>query len=503
VRASVPPGRHPGTLADLTPETTLPAGWSTAWRAHPTRPVLADASTPTAPLDGAALDHLTTAAAGALAAHGVTAGDRVLWSGSPSLPSIVALLGALRLGAVAVPVSPSLTAAELTYVVEDARPRAAIVERDEQHQHFIGAPSDLITLRPADLQPDAPAGTTSPLTPHLDAALPADDALLVYTSGTTGQPKGAIHTHGSLTAGVQALRLAWEWQSDDRLLLTLPLFHVHGLCAGLFGTLTAGAAATVVDRFSEDAVLGAASTHTMFFGVPTMYHRLANTGRVGALSSLRVCVSGSAPLPAELWHRLADEGVNVLERYGMSETLLTLSNPLHGARRPGTVGTPLPGVDAAIDQPDAHGVGELLVRGPSLCRGFWNRPDASAAMFVDGWFATGDLASIDADGYVAIRGRRTELIITGGHNVYPAEVEAVLARHPSVVELAVVGVASPEWGESVEVFVVGVGGHPDLGALVSLAEQHLAPYKRPRQFHVVDALPRNALGKVLRRQLGR
>ena len=324
------------------------------------------------------------------------------------------------------------------------------------------------------------------------------DALIVYTSGTTGRPKGAVHTHASLLAGVAALVRAWGWQTDDRLLLALPLFHVHGLCAGLFGTLTAGASAVVFDRFDEEAIVDAAAAPetTMFFGVPTMYHRLAASGRAGRLAALRLCVCGSAPLAAELWHDLRRQGVEVLERYGMTETLLTLSNPLVGERRPGAVGRPLPGTEAALDEVDEDGVGELLVRGGSLCRGYWGRADA----FVDaeGWFATGDLASVSDDGYVAIRGRRTELIITGGHNVYPAEVEAVLARHPGVDEVAVVGMPSAEWGETVVAFVVGSA---DFDELRALAEAELAPFKRPRDLRLVDALPRNALGKVVRKEL--
>jgi malonyl-CoA/methylmalonyl-CoA synthetase len=507
VRATVPAGRHAGTASDLTSDltsgTTLPQSWTASWRAHPARPVLIDGADPSSLLDGAALDQLTAAAATTLAAAGVTAGDRVMWSCTPGLTPIVSLLGALRLGAIVVPVSPSLTASELSYLVGDCTPTAAIVEGEDQ-RNWLAHEAPALTVLPSDIfGAAAPPPPPSTRTPPLDTATPADDALIVYTSGTTGQPKGALHTHGSLMAGVHALCAAWDWQPDDRLALALPLFHVHGLGAGLFGTLTAGASAVIFDRFSEERILGAASSCTMLFGVPTMYHRLANTGRAAELAALRLCVSGSAPLSVELWQRLAHDGVEVLERYGMSETMLTLSNPLHGERRPGSVGTPLPGVEAAIDQPDEHGVGELFVRGPSLCRGFWARPEASEAMWVDGWFATGDLASVDDDGYVAIRGRRTEMIITGGHNVYPAEVEAVLSRHPSVAELAVVGIASSEWGESVEAFVVGAGGGaPDLNALAELAEQHLSPHKRPRQFHVVDALPRNAMGKVLRRQLG-
>jgi len=206
-------------------------------------------------------------------------------------------------------------------------------------------------------------------------------------------------------------------------------------------------------------------------------------------------------LAADLWRAFADDGVSVLERYGMSETLLTLSNPLVGERRAGSVGLPLPGTEAQVAEPDQDGIGELLVRGPSLCRGYWERPEANRASWRQGWFATGDLASVADDGYFSIRGRTTELIITGGHNVYPAELEAVLSRHPSVSEVAVIGVASPEWGESVVAFVVGADGPPDVEALEYLAASQLAPFKRPREYRVVAALPRNAMGKVVRRDL--
>jgi malonyl-CoA/methylmalonyl-CoA synthetase len=449
-------------------------------------------------LSGDALLESTAAVAAALQQLGVSRGDRVLWGCAPGLDAIVALLGALRAGAVVVPINPAFTVAELAHVTADATPAVAIVEREE-HQSWLKRHAPAARVRqPAALA--AEGRTTWPVT--LDAAAPEDDALIVYTSGTTGRPKGAVHTHRSLLTGVQALRLAWGWQPDDRLVLTLPLFHVHGLCAGLFGTLTAGATAVVFERFSEEAVFDAAADASMFFGVPTMYHRLAASDRASELARLRLCVSGSAALSADLWQIFADQGVPILERYGMSETLLTLSNPLDGPRHAGTVGTALPGVSAAVHDPDEHGVGELLVQGLSLCRGYWGLPEATAAMRVGGWFRTGDLAALDKAGYVSIRGRQTELIITGGHNVYPAEVEAVLAQHPSVHEIAVVGEASTEWGEAVVAYVVGAGGPPDLGALHALCVEQLAPFKHPRQFRVLNALPRNAMGKVLRRELG-
>jgi malonyl-CoA/methylmalonyl-CoA synthetase len=479
----------------------LPLVWSAHWASHPRRAALVDGDDPSVVLGAGDLAVSTARAAANLSDRGVQPGQRVLWSCTATMDSIVGLLAALRLGAVVVPVNPAATSSELAYLVGDARPTAALVDHAAGVECLEAVDPECVVVFPVDLL--AAGGTGNRGEVPLDVARPGDDALIVYTSGTTGQPKGAVHTHASLLAGVLALRTAWEWQPDDRLILALPLFHVHGLCAGLFGTLASGASATVFQRFSPEQVLDAATANTMFFGVPTMYHRLAETGRAAALAALRLCVAGSAPLPADLWRRFEHEfGVVVLERYGMSETLLTLSNPLDGERRPGSVGLPLPGVEAKVAAPDEQGIGELMVRGPSLCRGYWERPEASASMRVDGWFATGDLASMADDGYLSIRGRRTELIITGGHNVYPAEVEAVLGRHPSVREIAVIGTASAEWGESVTAFVVGVGMEPDIVALRTLAARELSSYKRPREYCVVDSLPRNAMGKVVRRDLG-
>ena len=461
--------------------------WAGLWAAHPEAPVLEDGWDHTRRVDAATLDAHTAALASALVEWGIAPGDRVLWCARATISSVEALLAVLRCGAVLVPLSPSATGSEIDHVVADAAPALALCDRDRPDA-FASGPA---VVRLEDL--GRIAGRAAALA-DLPPRQPGDDALIVYTSGTTGKPKGAVHTHASLLAGVAALRAAWQWDAVDRLILALPLFHVHGLCAGLFGTLSAGASTTVFDRFDGAAVLAAASTNTMFFGVPTMYHRLAGSGRASALGPLRLCVSGSAPLAADLWQQLAGDGVAVLERYGMTETLLTFSNPLVGERRPGSVGLPLPGVEAALDDADEQGIGELLVRGPSLCRGYWGRD----AFDPGDWFATGDLVSVADDGYVTVRGRRTELIITGGHNVYPAEVEAVLSRHPGVVEVAVVGLPSAEWGETVVAFVVG---DPDLGSLQELAAAELAPFKCPRQVRLVDELPRNALGKVVRAEL--
>jgi malonyl-CoA/methylmalonyl-CoA synthetase len=488
VRALVPAGQWPERRLPASGRT-LPEVWAGLWAARPQAPVLLDDRDGTSTMEAATLDGLTAALAAALAERGVSPGDRVLWCARATLPSVAALLAVVRSGAVLVPLSPSATASEVAHVVDDAGPVLALCEREGSDAFAAGppvVPIDELTGAAARLDPLA-----------LPIRHPDDDALIVYTSGTTGKPKGAVHTHRSLLAGVSALLTAWEWTVEDRLVLCLPLFHVHGLCAGLFGTLTAGASAAVFDRFDEEEVLQAAPGGTMFFGVPTMYHRLAMTGQASVLGDLRLCVSGSAPLAPDLWHQLAGEGVDVLERYGMTETLLTLSNPLGGERRPGSVGRPLPGVEAALDETDGtdeSGIGELLVRGASLCRGYWGRPSFAA----EDWFATGDLVSVAEDGYVTVRGRRTELIITGGHNVYPAEVEAVLSGHPGVVEVAVVGLPSAEWGETVVAYVVG---DPDLDSLRELAVAELAPFKCPREVRRIDALPRNALGKVVKGEL--
>jgi malonyl-CoA/methylmalonyl-CoA synthetase len=282
----------------------------------------------------------------------------------------------------------------------------------------------------------------------------------------------------------------------------LPLFHAHGLCVGLHGTLLAGASAVLLPRFELDAVLDAASAHdaSLFFGVPTMYHRLAESPRVAELGRLRLCVSGSAALPAELHRTLAERGgQQVLERYGMTETLMNVSNPYEGERRAGSVGFPLPGVELRLSDGEE---GEIQVRGPNVFAGYWEQSQATAESFTDGWFRTGDLARLDPDGYLHILGRTKELIISGGLNVYPREVEDVLLDHPDVAEVAVVGTPSDEWGELVTAYVVPTGDNPTADRLLTFAAERLAAFKRPRLLHFVDSLPRNALGKVLKHELG-
>jgi malonyl-CoA/methylmalonyl-CoA synthetase len=492
--AHLPEGLDPGSL-DLLAEESLPAAWRRRAEADPDRPALWAAGPGW--LRRGELEAASRRAAGRLHLAGLAAGDRVLVSAATSMELVVAYLAALRLGLVVVPANTAYREREIAHIVADAEPRAAIVD-DPQRGAWArrAAGGELLVTGP---QVDLPAGEA----PELDLVGRADPALICYTSGTTGAPKGAVLRHGNLLASAAALRLAWRWAQDDRLLLALPLFHIHGLGVGLHGTLLAGASAVLLPRFDVDGVLDAAREHqaTLFFGVPTMYARLAGSPRAGELSGLRLCVSGSAALPPTVFQRLAEgAGQRVLERYGMTETIMNVSNPYDGERRPGTVGLPLPGVEVRL----AGERREVLLRGPNVFDGYWRNPLATAEAFdQDGWFRTGDLGSFDDAGYLRIEGRSKELIITGGYNVHPREVEELLLEHPGVAEAAVVGTPSEEWGEVVTAFVVPAdpGDPPASEELLAFAAERLAPFKRPRLVRYLPSLPRNALGKVVKHRL--
>ena len=470
---------------------TLPIAWARHWVEAPDAPQLFD------PASGwmrrGELDAVSRTVAGRLAGSGLEAGDRVLLSARASSALVVAHVACLRLGLVVVPTNTAYRADEIAHVVHDARPRAAIVDDEDRAGWVRDAAGDVHVLGPGVEVPDA-------ATPRLDLAPPEAPALIGYTSGTTGRPKGAVLTHGNLLASAEALRLAWRWTSADRLVLALPLFHMHGLGVGLHGTLHCGASVVLVERFSPEAVLDAVEVHraTLFFGVPTMYHRLVDHPRVRELRRLRLCVSGSAPLPADLHERFGRAtGQRVLERYGMTETAMLVSNPVEGERRPGTVGWPLPGVSLRL----ADAPPEIQVRGPNVFSGYWQRPAANAEAFTDdGWFRTSDLGALDDEGYLRIEGRAKELIISGGYNVYPREVEDALRAHPGIDDVAVTGEDDPEWGEKVVAYVVGPEA-PDLATLRAFVAERLAGFKHPRAVHVVAELPRNALGKVQKHRL--
>ena len=497
-RDHLPPGAGVGDDG-LTEQGSLPAAWARRWAASPAAPLLLQvAGGPDAGrwVTAGELDERTRAGAWALLARGLESGDRVLWMPEPTVGAVVANVAALRAGLVVVPANPRWTERELAHVAGDVRPAAAVVCRPSEAE-AVRAAGVPIVLDPAlRLAGGAAPGPGAAV--ELDALDGAAPALVAYTSGTTGAPKGAVLGHANVLANSTALAWAWRVEPDDRLVHALPLFHGHGLCAALYTTLLTGASAVLLPGFDAPSVLDMAREHrcSLFFGVPTMYHRLAASGRAGELGRLRLAVSGSAPLAAELHERLRAWGVDVLERYGMTETLLTVSNPVDGARRAGTVGFPLPGVELELDGE----TGEILVRGPQVFGGYYERPAATAAAFAEGWFRTGDLAEVD-DGYVRILGRAGDLVISGGFNVYPAEVEDVLLRHPSVAEVAVAGTPSDEWGEVVTAWVVTDGSALETSDLLAFASDRLAPYKRPRIVHYVAELPRNAMGKVRRSEL--
>lgn len=483
----LPPGVDPGSV-DLLARRSLPAAWVANWATAPDAPAVHDDR---GWLTNAELDARSRRIAGRLAGAGLQPGDRIVMSATTSVELVVAHVAALRLGLVVVPVNGAYRAREIEHIVGDCAPAACVVDADRTDLFAaIVGEACVVTTPGVDLPEAEP--------PALDVSAPDDVALLCYTSGTTGAPKGAMLTHGNTLASCEALRLAWRWTAADRLVLALPLFHVHGLGVGLHGTLLCGGSAVLLPRFDADAVLDAARDHeaTLFFGVPTMYARLAASARVSELGRLRLCVSGSAPLPAALHDDLtARAGIHVLERYGMTETIMNVSNPYDGERRAGTVGFPLPGVEVRLDEP-SH---EILLRGPNVFPGYWGREAATREAFTaDGWLRSGDIGARDGDGYLRIVARAKELIISGGFNVYPREVEDVLLEHPAVAEVAVVGEPSDEWGEVVVAVVVPTTDDDDPDALLAFAAEHLAPYKRPRRVRYVDALPRNALGKVVR-----
>jgi malonyl-CoA/methylmalonyl-CoA synthetase len=485
--AHLPAGRSPADV-DLTVRQSLPAAWSRSWAADPERRILTDAAGRT--LTAAGLEEASGRAARRYAAAGLVAGDRVLMSAEASLELVIAHVAALRAGLVVVPANTAYRQRELAHLVNDARPSLAVVDSPERAGWVGAAAVGTRVVTPALYLPEGPS-------PPLDRVAPHDPALIGYTSGTTGTPKGAVLTHANLLAGSSSVELAWRWTAEDLLVLALPLFHAHGLCVGLHGTLLAGGRAVLLPSFTVDGVLDAVADAgaSLFFGVPTMYHRLAASSRVGELARLRLCVSGSAALPAALHHALEERsGQRVLERYGMTETLMNVSNLYDGDRRPGSVGLPLPGVEVALDGD------EILVRGPNVFARYWERPDATAEAFRNGWFATGDLGAEDDDGYLRILGRAKELIISGGLNVYPREVEEVLLGHPAVAEAAVVGTPSDEWGEVVTAYIVRAAP-VTVDELTAYTLARLAAFKRPRVVRFVDALPRNAMGKVVKHEL--
>ena len=436
-----------------------------------------------------------------LARDGVQPGDRIAVFTQPALETAVALVAHAIGGYVSVPINPSVGDRELAHILGDARPARGLAHDPTT----LRVPTDFTLERMTLTQNEA-------LVVHPSAA--NDPLLLLYTSGTTGAPKGAVLTRANVASNLDALARAWAWTERDVLVHSLPLFHVHGLCLGLFGTLRVGATLRWHPKFAPESLAAEFTREaTMLFAVPTMYHRIAESGErdatLGAgLRRARLLVSGSAALPVREHQRIeALTGQRVVERYGLTETLINCAVRCDGDRRAGYVGPAVEGVELRLvddarvplaDRDDTT-IGEIAVRGPNVFAGYLNRGDATAAVCdADGWFYTGDLATMASDGYVRIVGRRaTDLIKTGGFKVGAGEVEAALLEHECVREAAVLGVPDADLGEKIVAYVV-LCDAVTADALRDFVARSLSPHKRPRVVRFVDELPRNAMGKVVK-----
>ena len=450
------------------------------------------------------------AATGALAARLPRGGRVAIWA-TPALETAVAVVAALRAGAAAVPLNPKSGEKELGHILSDSAPSVVLAAPADE------LPSTVGQLRRLDVDV---TGTGGPA----PAPFPGDEepALIVYTSGTTGPPKGAVLPRRAIATTLDALADAWQWTGDDVLVHGLPLFHVHGLVLGILGPLRRGGSVRHLGRFSTEGVARELNEGaTMLFGVPTMYHRIAQSLEADpelgkAFGRARLLVSGSAALPVHDHERIAAAtGRRVIERYGMTETLMNTSVRADGEPRAGTVGVPLPGVElrlveedgSAITSYDGETVGEIQVRGPNLFTEYLNRPDATAAAFTaDGFFRTGDMAVREADGYVRIVGRKaTDLIKSGGYKIGAGEIENALLEHAGVREAAVTGEPDADLGERIVAWVVPTDPQSPPGAeeLADHVAGRLAPHKRPRVVHYLESLPRNDMGKIMKRALHR
>ena len=495
------------------PQGSLPEAFHATALRHPDRPALWFNGRTWTHAD---IDRRSAAAAGWLADRGVKVGDRVLISSHNSAAMIVAYLATLRLGATVVLAGPTLTTPELTQIAEVSGAIAGLAAGValDRLRATAGVRRGLawVASLTGELEEGEAAAVARGRMAQVSRLESDSIAMLAFTSGTTGRAKGVPLSHGNLLASIRAAMLAWRWSGEDVLVHALPLSHQHGL-SGLHATLLAGSRLALLEHFDVERLLAviAKQAATVLFAVPAMYQRLSTlSGSGSTLRALRLAVSGSAPLSSELARRLQEQlGQPPLERYGTTESGLDISNPIDGPRVVGAVGLPLPGVEVRIARGDGAAVdngddGEILVRGPQVFRGYWNDDAATAEAFhPGGWFRTGDIGRVDpATQYVQITGRSKELIISGGLNVYPREVEAVLESYPDVAEAAVAGVPSDRWGEEVTGWVVPVQGRSlDVDALVSHLRSALAAYKCPKRIHVVDRLPRNAVGKLLRREL--
>ena len=506
---SVPRPSDPRGTPPMTPYPTIYRSFAEQVQRHPDKPLF---ELP----DGRTVSYAETAdtahrIAARLLADGVTPGDRVAMQVPKSPEAIALYLATLQIGGVFLPLNTAYTGAEMRYFIGDAQPRVLVCAPDRQddyaeyQEHLVvetlGECADGTLLSGEDRHEE-----------NYDATA-ADPAAILYTSGTTGRSKGAVLTHGNLAANCSALLEAWQFTGDDRLIHALPIFHIHGLFVAANMTLVAGASMHFLAKFDAEAIIDLMPRATVLMGVPTFYTRLSKSDRLTpeSCAAMRLFVSGSAPLLASDHEAFAARsGHAILERYGMTETGMNTTNPYDGGpRKPGTVGKALSGTEIRVADretgqslPDGE-VGIVEVRGPNVFAGYWQMPEKTAAEFrPDGFFITGDLGRFDDDGYLCIVGRDKDLVISGGYNIYPKEIEELLDGHPKVLESAVIGVPHPEFGETVVAVVVPLPGEqPGDRELLEYIAGDLARFKQPRAVRVVEALPRNVMGKVQKAEL--
>lgn len=508
--------QHPEELTHQRGQAPMAETFSTIYESflrnvqqHPEKPLFL-------PEDGEPISYAQTLEtthriAAVLLEDGVQPGDRVAMQVQKSPEALALYLATLQIGGVFLPLNTAYTGKEMDYFIQDAGPKVLVVSPDtaEDHAHrgesgvvveTLGTSGDGTLLRGSGAHTDAVARTAE------------DPASILYTSGTTGRSKGAVLTHGNLASNCQALLDTWEYTGEDVLIHALPIFHIHGLFVAANMTLAAGATMRWLPKFDADTILRLMPDSTVLMGVPTFYTRLLKSPELNreVCAGMRLFVSGSAPLLASD-HEAFEErtGHAILERYGMTETGMNTTNPYRGARKPGTVGKPFPGIEIRIvdretgeQLPDGE-VGLIEVRGPNVFAGYWQMPEKTAQEFrADGYFITGDLGRLDEDGYLCIVGRDKDMVISGGYNIYPKEIEELIDAHPAVLESAVIGVPHPDLGEAVVAVVVPASGEqPQEEEILQFISGDLARFKQPRAFRCVEALPRNVMGKVQKAQL--
>ena len=464
---------------------------------------------------GAELFALSGRIANVLVQSGVEPGHRVAMQTEKSVEALALYLACLRAGALFLPLNTAYKTAELDYFLTDAAPTVVVCDPASEDELSALTTPNGITLLSLDATGEGSLKDEAARAKDDFAAAPRtpdDLAAILYTSGTTGRSKGAMLTQNNLLSNTQSLIEAWQFTDQDTLLHALPIFHVHGLFVATNVSLLAGGKMIFLPRFDLETVLEKLPQATTMMGVPTFYTRLLSDDRFtrDLTGHMRLFISGSAPLLAETHVAFENRtGHRILERYGMTETTMSTSNPYAGARKAGTVGLPLPGVEARITNAETGAVldqgeiGILEVRGPNVFKGYWQMPEKTAEEFRDdGFFITGDIAQIDEDGYISIVGRAKDLVITGGYNVYPKEIETEIDDMDGVVESAVIGTPHPDFGEAVVAIVIGQDGHALTAESIQTALQaKLAKFKCPKAVFFLDALPRNTMGKVQKNEL--